>query len=136
MSNGAVIEQGTHDELLEADGAYTRLVKAQDLGGSEDTDNSDGEGEKDRVALVRTQTQVGSLYGETAKQSSGDGINYNLLKCICIVLWEQRDLWPWLLILTIASFAGGVFHTSMSLAILTLIRSNISCPGYSLRACH
>ncbi|PSN71518.1 multidrug resistance protein 1 [Corynespora cassiicola Philippines] len=115
MSNGAVIEQGTHDELLEADGAYTRLVKAQDLGGSDDTDNSDGEGEKDRVALVRTQTQVGSLYGETAKQSSGDGINYNLIKCICIVIWEQRDLWPWLLILTIASFAGGATYPAQAI---------------------
>ncbi|MEU6404641.1 ABC transporter ATP-binding protein [Streptomyces sp. NPDC046985] len=29
MENGAIVEQGAHDELLEADGAYARLYKAQ-----------------------------------------------------------------------------------------------------------
>ncbi|MGW8379453.1 ABC transporter ATP-binding protein [Streptomyces sp. ODS28] len=29
MENGAIAEQGTHDELLEADGAYARLYKSQ-----------------------------------------------------------------------------------------------------------
>ncbi|THA78205.1 ABC transporter ATP-binding protein [Streptomyces sp. A0642] len=29
MENGAIVEQGTHDELLEADGAYARLYAAQ-----------------------------------------------------------------------------------------------------------
>ncbi|MFE1750345.1 ABC transporter ATP-binding protein [Streptomyces anandii] len=29
MENGSIVEQGAHDELLEADGAYARLYKAQ-----------------------------------------------------------------------------------------------------------
>jgi ATP-binding cassette subfamily B multidrug efflux pump len=29
MESGSIVEQGTHDELLEADGAYARLYKAQ-----------------------------------------------------------------------------------------------------------
>jgi ATP-binding cassette subfamily B protein len=29
MESGAIVEQGTHDELLEAGGAYARLYEAQ-----------------------------------------------------------------------------------------------------------
>ncbi len=29
MEDGAIVEQGTHDELLGADGAYARLYNAQ-----------------------------------------------------------------------------------------------------------
>jgi ATP-binding cassette, subfamily B, multidrug efflux pump len=29
MEEGAIVEQGTHDSLLEADGAYARLYNAQ-----------------------------------------------------------------------------------------------------------
>lgn len=31
MGDGLVVEQGTHNELLQADGAYARLVQAQKL---------------------------------------------------------------------------------------------------------
>lgn len=29
MENGSIVEQGTHDELLDAEGAYARLYSAQ-----------------------------------------------------------------------------------------------------------
>ena len=29
VSDGAIVEQGTHDELIEANGLYTRLTEAQ-----------------------------------------------------------------------------------------------------------
>lgn len=32
MENGAIVEQGSHDELLAADGAYRRLYEAQFTG--------------------------------------------------------------------------------------------------------
>ena len=31
MGDGLVLEQGTHDELIRADGAYAKLVQAQKL---------------------------------------------------------------------------------------------------------
>ena len=38
MEDGAIVEQGTHDELLEADGAYARLYDAQFAAPLEDPD--------------------------------------------------------------------------------------------------
>lgn len=31
IENGGVVEQGTHDELIEAEGKYAKLVEAQAL---------------------------------------------------------------------------------------------------------
>ena len=38
LSEGLVLEQGTHDELLQANGAYAGLVQAQKLKAQDDTD--------------------------------------------------------------------------------------------------
>lgn len=35
VENGAVVECGTHQELIEADGKYAKLVKAQQLAEAE-----------------------------------------------------------------------------------------------------
>ena len=56
MGDGLVLESGTHDDLLEADGAYTRLVQAQKLRdvakGSKDavSEDSSDDGEVEKVA--------------------------------------------------------------------------------------
>jgi ATP-binding cassette subfamily B (MDR/TAP) protein 1 len=56
MGDGLVLENGTHDDLLEADGAYTRLVQAQKLRevakGSLDalSEDSSDDGEMEKVA--------------------------------------------------------------------------------------
>ena len=56
MGDGLVLESGTHDDLLEADGAYSRLVQAQKLRdvakGSDDavSDGSWDDGEMQQVA--------------------------------------------------------------------------------------
>jgi ATP-binding cassette, subfamily B, multidrug efflux pump len=39
MEDGAIVEQGTHDSLLEADGAYARLYNAQFVGAAVDVDH-------------------------------------------------------------------------------------------------
>jgi ATP-binding cassette subfamily B (MDR/TAP) protein 1 len=114
MSNGSVIEQGTHDKLIERDGAYARLVKAQDLGHGKPEDQMEvDEGDGGKPALTRTQTQVASVYGaEGAESKPKDMPNYDLIRCIVIILWEQRHLWNWFAILAIASVAGGKYPGS------------------------
>jgi ATP-binding cassette subfamily B (MDR/TAP) protein 1 len=104
---GVVFEQGTHDQLLQDNGAYARLIRAQDLGQSQGEEHHDEEVAAERVDLVRTQTQASGV-GQEAKRSEKDGISYNLVKCTYLVLREQDDLWKCFLILLVAVLAGGM----------------------------
>jgi len=110
MAAGIVVEQGSHDELLAAGGAYARLVRAQDLGQAEGEEQEDQDFAAEKIDLVQTQTQASAI-GQEAKVSDKDGINYNLVKCAWIVLKEQGALWKCFLILGIATLAGGKLST-------------------------
>ncbi|KAF2193181.1 multidrug resistance protein-like protein 1 [Zopfia rhizophila CBS 207.26] len=111
MSAGAIVEQGTHDQLIDANGAYARLVKAQDLGHADKTESELKSAEQgdEKLALARTQTQVTFVHGDaTGKGKERDGINYSLIRCIWMIGREQMDLWAWFLILAIAAILGGL----------------------------
>lgn len=70
----------------------------------------DDEKVQERVALVRTQTQVSGIGQDTKKQVK-DGINFNLVSCVWILLREQAHLWRWFIILLIATLVGGELTT-------------------------
>lgn len=108
VAEDAVIEQGTHDDLLARNGAYSRLVKAQDLGNAGARDESNDEEKKSltRKSLVRTQTQASGV-DQAEKERTVDGIHYNLIHCIWIIFKEQKHLWKWFLVLGVATLAGG-----------------------------
>ena len=120
MADGVVVEQGSHDHLLEAGGAYARLVRAQDLGQGREPLDEDRDAEK--VALVRTQTQA-SGSGQEAKRLDKDSINYNLLKCTFLVLREQGDLWKCFLVLAIASLAGGATFPAQAILFSRVVEA-------------
>ncbi len=101
-----MVEQGTHDSLLNRDSAYARLVKAQDLGQAQGEEQLDQDHAAEKIDLVRTQTQV-SASGHEVRGPGKDSMNYNLVKCTWIVLKEQGDLWKCFLILGLATLAGG-----------------------------
>lgn len=123
MSHGSVVEQGTHDELLEKKGAYAGLVYAQDLGKADAAENTaQDDHDEEKPTIVRKQTQV-SIQSQSTKKVEKDGINYNLVSCIFIVFWEYRRLWPCFLILIFASVLGGATYPAQALLFSRIARA-------------
>ncbi|KAF2495468.1 multidrug resistance protein 3 [Lophium mytilinum] len=130
ISDGKIIEQGTHDELIAANHAYAQLVRAQDLGAaSGDSDeamdgSSDAEPLDHKVSLVRTNTQVGSLHAdEGLEKKSGQTMNYGLVRCVLIMLGEQMHLWYYFLLSAVAFTLGGLTFPAQSILLSKAINT-------------
>ena len=105
MSKGQILEQGTHSELIDANGKYANLVRAQDLGDREKSSESDEEDEKVAAKLDTVTSNVSG--GETITVTAGDEISFGLLRCMFIVLREQKVLWWNLAVTSLCCIAGG-----------------------------
>ncbi|KAF2736700.1 multidrug resistance protein-like protein 1 [Polyplosphaeria fusca] len=123
ISDGAVVEQGTHSQLLDAGGAYARLVRAQDLGQAEEGDHGEDD-EFEKPLLTRTNTRpTPSFFGDTQEGHVKDDVRYNLVRCIWIILREQGNLWPWLLALSVAAIAGGLTNPAQAILFARIVRA-------------
>lgn len=111
MSQGAVIEQGTHEKLLAAGGAYARLVRAQDLGqAGSASDEADVEGgdQGGKTMLTRLDTEPSPAeFNEMAATEGTAKLRFSLLKCLLILVGEQKSNWKWYAIMAIACVLGG-----------------------------
>jgi ATP-binding cassette subfamily B (MDR/TAP) protein 1 len=96
MSSGQVVEQGTHNGLLALDGAYARLVRAQDLGGDKvDTDSTDESREDTGYSVpmkqvATTASEAVAAPDEESRQPEEKFVG--LIKCMLTVIWEQRSM--------------------------------------------
>ena len=109
ISNGKVVEQGTHGKLLAANGHYARLVAAQDL-------NRQDEGEvrskTSKIEMTRQSSGVAPevLAAIAAGPADRERMEYSLVKCLWIMLAEQRSIYGYLAISAIACvMAGGTY---------------------------
>lgn len=124
MANGAVIEQGTHDDLLARNGAYSRLVRAQDLGNAAaKSENGEVPQEKvNRMELVRTQTQASGVQ-HAGKERAKDGIHYNLIHCVWIIFREQKNLNFWFFVLLLATLVGGATFPAQAILFSRVVEA-------------
>lgn len=109
MSKGEVLEQGTHDELVEKKGKYAALVTAQDLGNREDQPETELDDAMAQVDLDKIISQASVAASSTLavndKQST-----LGLMKGVYLVIKEQRTLWwPSFIIVICCIGAGGTF---------------------------
>ncbi|KNG52743.1 multidrug resistance protein 1 [Stemphylium lycopersici] len=124
LNRGEVVESGTHQQLLAIQGSYHKLVTSQALvkndsdaeSVSNSSESSDiAEDEKfERALLDSNATEKLSLdstqQDKEEDQAGGRPTDFSLLRCIFIILQDQRQLWPLILIGSIAATgAGGIF---------------------------
>jgi ATP-binding cassette subfamily B (MDR/TAP) protein 1 len=106
MAKGDTIEQGSHRELIDMGGTYSRLVRLQDLGKGASSEEDD-ETEKDEPVAGLDPVLSRASAHATADITNKDEINYGLLKGLALVVKEQRPMWIHGFILVIVALFGG-----------------------------
>ena len=120
MSQGAVVEQGTHQELLMLNGAYARLVRAQSLERTQDETKHLSRADDDERAatdmeeefqekLDRSKTNASTLpaTGEDTEKTAREAMGYSLVKCLYLLVKEQPCWWPLYAALALSSLLAG-----------------------------
>lgn len=97
MAKGAVIEQGTHKELLKKNGAYARLVNAQSLGNRQNQDEEpekrDSDAAEEEKTLDRATTTRSEGHINEAPEESKPTMGYGLFKILWIIVSTNPQLW-------------------------------------------
>ncbi|KAL6406964.1 hypothetical protein AUP68_09781 [Ilyonectria robusta] len=116
MAKGATVEQGSHSELIGFGGAYSRLVRLQDLGHGGVAPQDEAETDKEEpLAALETVLSRASAHG-THDISSDKLINHGLLKCLFIMVKEQRSMWwPNGAVLIAISVLGGLTYPTLAI---------------------
>ena len=124
MSQGRIVEQGSHNELVEREGAYYNLVKAQRISAENEEKNAestDQESTEDEMAKMSSVTEKGSQQQlariATEKSVSsiilkgkepGQGPQYSLWTLIKVVAaFNRTEVWLMLLGFVFSVIAGG-----------------------------
>lgn len=115
MEGGRILEQGTHDSLLAANGAYSRLVRAQDLSvienGSEkpmDSDTTEADNIELTGELTRSSTFARSgLDKDLSRNDYDQWKKMGLIHVVYRLVKSNMDLKWQLLVLFLASLASG-----------------------------
>ncbi|RFN46690.1 multidrug resistance protein [Fusarium flagelliforme] len=116
MAKGETIEQGSHHELIQRGGTYSRLVRLQDLGkGSESSEEEENETDKEETAAGLDPVLSRASQHAIADITQKDGINYGLLTGLWLVIKEQRPLWFSCFILVIISILGGATYPALAI---------------------
>jgi ATP-binding cassette, subfamily B (MDR/TAP), member 1 len=126
MNQGRVIEHGSHESLLAAKGAYSRLVNAQSLTAADDdeeevdVDDSKEKGDQD-MQLSKVQTTRSTTSVKSALKSEDVSRKLSLFKCLLIVFSEQRNVWGLLLGTFISSVAAGAVFPAQAVLFSRLV---------------
>ena len=120
MSEGTVVEQGTHSELITKKSYYAALVSAQDLGDEEEAPTTDSKpghfSEKiDRQISLQPKLELSKTADAEAQYLASGTLNYSLLRCIIIMFAEQKNLYFCFFVSTIACLIGGATYPAQAI---------------------
>lgn len=108
ISDGVIVEQGSHQQLINLKGRYAKLVAAQDLGNADPLDDCL---QQDMPNIARRQTTVSvkdMVESSEGDLAAGQGtLGYSLLRCLWILLSEQKKLYVTFFFAALGSLIGG-----------------------------
>ncbi|KAJ4403514.1 hypothetical protein N0V85_005081 [Neurospora sp. IMI 360204] len=121
MSNGRLIEQGTHDQLVAFGGTYSHLVRVQDLGQEPDDDDGpqkDMKPEGGGAVIANTTSNVVEVVPDmnaSLDLAAAKKDDINLLSCLFIIMREQKVLWPAFCWVSICCLAAGATYPALAI---------------------
>ncbi|CCG81794.1 ABC multidrug transporter Mdr1 [Taphrina deformans PYCC 5710] len=146
MTKGRLIEQGTHNDLIEKEGAYYALVQAQRIAqaqkqsetstegeSSEGTNLSKEKTEANRLELARTTTGQSISAKVLADRGSGDAKKeHGVWFLIRFVGSFNRNEWPVMLLGFVAAVLCGAVYPAQAVVYAKLITlfTNINNPHF------
>ncbi|KAF4438147.1 putative ABC multidrug transporter, partial [Fusarium austroafricanum] len=119
MSAGRVIEQGTHQDLIAADGAYASLIRAQDLekAKGKSTEQPEPEGkwieQKEGAELPaplsphRSRSIVAESVEGSSRALGKETMGYGVVRCVLLLIRDQPELWRFYGIAAFLCVLGG-----------------------------
>ncbi|KAE8155110.1 ATP-binding cassette multidrug transport protein [Aspergillus avenaceus] len=114
LSRGHISEKGTHNELISMKGAYYRLVKAQDLGHLDNTEDmmekEVAEGSAAVTTMPSRQQTQGQDTGPVQNIRAPGNRKASLLRCLLTLCTERRDLWLEFSITFVTCVVGGATY--------------------------
>ncbi|WYZ38615.1 hypothetical protein EsH8_III_000529 [Colletotrichum jinshuiense] len=131
MNKGTIVEQGTHEGLLQQDGAYTRLVRAQNLNVSDEgsiteTEEDEESMPKENLDLTKTMSRYKTT-DQARMEAQKERDNYDhhkpmgLIGVVVRMVRETPELkWAYLSTLVAVIVAAGAFP-GQSLIIANLV---------------
>ncbi|KAJ0379395.1 hypothetical protein COL26b_002237 [Colletotrichum chrysophilum] len=132
MNKGKIVEQGTHEGLLKQDGAYTRLVRAQNLSVSEEGSITETEGDdddsapKENIEMTKTMSRYRTAdQNRMELQKERDNYDHHkqqgLISVVIRMVRETPELnWAYFSTLVAVVVAAGAFP-GQSLIIANLV---------------
>ena len=149
MSQGRIVEQGTHDDLLEKRSAYYNLVEAQQLSAENEEKNADKlsetvESEAELVTSVSLEKQIDpeklerSVTGKSVSSAvlegrkSSSGPQYSLWTLIKVVgSFNKKEIHFMILGLIFSIVAGGGNPTQAVFFAEAIVALSLKPPMYS-----
>lgn len=134
MADGKVIEQGDHHTLMEQDGLYAAMVRAQDLGSVSNTATEQKTVKSTERDDCEDQIETDGDVPDTLSHLTRGTLHYPLLKCIIALIFDHPDLYRWYsLILISYLIAGGTYPAQALLfsRLITVFSTQSTVDGHS-----
>ncbi|RSM18199.1 hypothetical protein CDV31_002924 [Fusarium ambrosium] len=134
MSQGRISEQGTHEHLSTSGGLYEKLVRAQNLAPSSDTESSTANGDDTSdeeatmpISLTKTPTREAAALQSLVHYEDFDRYeSLGLIRSVAKLVSLTPELVIWYFVLIIGCFAGAAIFPGQALLLAKILDASTS----------